>query len=167
MTAQGDSVRNPHPGAPVCPSCRAHSHQPSNELLILDSEATRDDERIRRAEDWTATRCVSCREFAMFRFGHRVWPVRTKSGPDPDPDMPTSVREPFEEARTVAPLSRKSAAALLRLALQTLDDLATGAGSINEQIGRLVQRGLDPKFSKLWMLCVLLATAPCIPGRST
>ena len=59
--------------------------------------------------------------------------------------MPDDVRVLYEEAQDVSGVSKKSAAALLRLALQVLvDELERGNENLDKKIGKLVARGLDP-----------------------
>ena len=68
---------------------------------------------------------------------------RGRTGVIPLEGMPASVLDLFEEARAVGMISPRSAAALLRLALQTLiDELEPGNKNLNEKIGALKARGL-------------------------
>jgi hypothetical protein len=94
-----------------------------------------------------------------------VYP-RTALGPPPMEGMPENVKEVFLEAREVAPVSRKSAAGLLRLALQLLlDDLEPGGGDINAKIGRLVTRGLDESVQQAMDVLRVVGNASVHPGQ--
>jgi hypothetical protein len=63
--------------------------------------------------------------------------------------MPADVKALYDEASDVGGQSPKSAAALLRLALQLLvHELEPDAPDINKGIGALVRRGLDPQIQQ-------------------
>jgi hypothetical protein len=80
--------------------------------------------------------------------------------------MPDDVLAVFNEAREVAPMSKKSAAALLRLALQMLvDDLEPGSAAINAKIGALVKRGLDPQVQQAMDVVRVVGNNAVHPGQ--
>lgn len=63
--------------------------------------------------------------------------------------MPSNVHAIYEEARAIGARSPRSAAALLRLSLEQLvNDLEPGSGSLNDKIGQLVAKGLDPALQQ-------------------
>ncbi|WP_231567039.1 DUF4145 domain-containing protein [Frigoribacterium sp. MEB024] len=72
-----------------------------------------------------------------------IWP-READGPLAHRDMPANVRELYEEARLVAPLSRRASAALARASLErllrTLDDEAPAKARLDERIARLAPK---------------------------
>lgn len=70
-------------------------------------------------------------------------------GPRPHSDMPDEVVNLYNEAREVAGLSPRSAAALLRLALETLvNSLVESSQSLHQKIGVLVSRGLETQVQQ-------------------
>jgi hypothetical protein len=94
-----------------------------------------------------------------------VYPMR-RTGPSPHADMPTDVLAVYEEARDVSAISKKSAAALLRLALQILaDDLEQGSAPINTKIGALVKRGLDPQVQQAMDVVRVVGNNAVHPGQ--
>jgi len=63
--------------------------------------------------------------------------------------MPEDVKIFYEEARSIASRSPRSAAALLRMAIETLTDNLLGSNkgeTLHDNIGILVQRGLPVKI---------------------
>ncbi len=63
--------------------------------------------------------------------------------PRAHPDMPSAVRDDYDEARSIVGLSVRGACALLRLATEKLvQELEPGNGTLNDRIGRLVARGV-------------------------
>lgn len=80
--------------------------------------------------------------------------------------MPPDVLAVYEEARDVSGISKKSAGALLRLALQMLvDDLEQGSAPINTKIGELVKRGLDPQVQQAMDVVRVVGNNAVHPGQ--
>ncbi|GAB1821107.1 DUF4145 domain-containing protein [Herbidospora sp. RD11066] len=77
-----------------------------------------------------------------------IYPFRSV-GPGPNLDMPDAALQVYLEAQRVAPVSRRSAAALLRLALQiVVDQLVPNSKGINDKIAQLVARGLSVQIQQ-------------------
>lgn len=93
--------------------------------------------------------CAHCGKHALWNDGQLVFPAGL-IGPIPAEDMPDPVRSIYEEARAVASASQRAAAALLRVAVETLvDDIEPGKAKLNTKIGKLVDRGLDPQIQQM------------------
>lgn len=125
----------------TCPNCESFAQQVWSTVMT---------QRPRHAQetkhDWQWADCQQCRSPSVWRNQEMVWPRQRRAGPAPAEDFPPAVLEVYEEARDVAPISRRSAVGLLRLSLQLLvDELEPGKGSIDQKIGRLVTRGLAPQ----------------------
>jgi len=98
---------------------------------------------------WLASRCLNCGANTITIDGNTVYPSGL-TGPIPVPDMPSRVRAIYEEARAIASASPRAAAALLRVAVETLvDDIEAGKAKLNTKIGKLVDRGLDPQIQQM------------------
>ncbi len=146
-----------------CPYCGAYAQQnwASVYYAISGSSSYAHYELARFSQ------CSRCREFGWWRGREMIYPGE-RFGPQPHEDMPGSVRALYEEAREVGTVSKRSAAALLRLALQILiDEIEPGSGSINDKIAALVRRGLDPQVQQRWTPCGSWATTQSTPGRLT
>lgn len=114
---------------------------------------------------WTGAQCGACGGTSVWRSKQLFWPMKSL-GPDAHPDMPAGPRELYDEARAVSSISRKSAIALLRLALQRLvDELEQGSGGIDKKIGRLVQRGLDPQVQQAMDIVRVVGNNAVHPGQ--
>lgn len=115
-------------------------------------------------EGLTISKCHACNEPAIWRDEDMVYPLE-RQGVAPHEDMPEDVKAIYEEARSVAPISKKSAAGLLRLALQMLvDDLEPGKGTIDAKIGKLVERGLAPQVQKMMDVLRVAGNEAVHPG---
>jgi len=79
-------------------------------------------------------------------------------GPAPEDQMPAAVLEDYEEARSVAGLSPRSAAALLRLALEKLcSHLGYNEGNLSKSIQALVAKEqlppvMDKMLTNAWLI---------------
>lgn len=123
-----------------CPHCHAYAHQEwtTFDLNFPGGNFTYPPDTFR------ISMCSHCGNPAIWLNPELIYP-RRRIGVRPHEDMPEKVRAIYDEAREVAAVSRKSAAALLRLALQLLiEDLEPGGENVNKKIGALVKRGLHP-----------------------
>lgn len=94
------------------------------------------------------TTCAHCSKEAFWFNGRLIEPLGS-FGPMPSPDTPDDVRRDYEEARAVAQVSPRSAAGLLRLALEKLlVGLVERPGTINQNIGALVADGLPVRVQR-------------------
>lgn len=157
---QLDEDRTPHllRDAFDCPSCQAYARQ-------IWGDAYMHTNRSLPLTDWRIATCTRCDNITIWHNRELIFPL-SMVGPLPHADMPPEVRDLYEEARTVSSLSRKSAAALLRLALQVLvDGLEPGSANINSKIGALVQRGLHPQVQQAMDVLRVVGNNAVHPGQ--
>lgn len=115
---------------------------------------------------YNLSRCAHCRKAAMWHGEELVYPYGVKLGAEPLEGMPEEVAALYDEARDVSARSPRSAAALLRLALQVLlDELQPGAGSINDKIGALVKSGLDERVQQAMDALRVIGNNALHPGE--
>lgn len=96
----------------------------------------------------TFSRCFVCKDLGIWMRERLMFPDQT-STEIAHPDMPADVRADYLEATKVLAASPRSAAALLRLAVQKLCvHLGKPGKDINQDIASLVADGLDSRIQK-------------------
>ncbi len=99
-------------------------------------------------KEFTLSRCNSCGEPTIWHGASMIYPLHSTAEP-PSDDFPADVLADYEEARLIANLSPRGAAALLRLALQKLCiHLGESGSNINSDIASLVAKGLPIKVQQ-------------------
>jgi len=95
-----------------------------------------------------------------------LMPSTNPSVPPPSSDMPEEVRKDFSEACKVLEASPRSAAALLRLALQKLmSHLGKQGKNINEDIAALVKAGLSVRIQQALDCVRVIGNEAVHPGE--
>jgi hypothetical protein len=111
------------------------------------------------------SKCHHCRDVAMWHNGIMLVPD-VSTAPQPHADMPESVVLDYEEARSVLQRSPRSAAALLRLALQKLCvELGEKGENINDDIASLVKKGLPAVVQKALDIIRVIGNEQVHPGQ--
>ena len=94
------------------------------------------------------SKCKSCNRIATWFQGKLVFPD-VITAPLPNLDMPETIKNDFEEARTISTKSPRGACALLRLCVEKLCiHLGEESGDLSAKIGNLVTRGLRPEIQQ-------------------
>ncbi|TQF33804.1 DUF4145 domain-containing protein [Bradyrhizobium sp. UNPA324] len=94
------------------------------------------------------SQCHSCKGFMVWVKDRIVYPAH-EVALLPHDDMPANIKPDFIEAAEIVDKSPRSAAALLRLAIQKLmAHLGEGGDNLNACIANLVKKGLDRKVQQ-------------------
>jgi len=130
-----------------CPHCNVYANQfwgnPSIHFIQPGGSTT-----TRNVEELRVSYCRRCDKYAVW-VGDRIVYPSVSAAPLPTTDMPDDVQTDYLEARDVVTRSPRSAAALLRLAVQKLTvDLGENGKNLNDDIGRLVKKGLPPRIQQ-------------------
>lgn len=146
----------------TCPHCGVLSRQ--YQFSVSDKTFAGSNTYV--SDDWLAVSiCEHCQGATLWLGEKMIHPNRG-SAPLPNPDMPANVKQDYEEAATIAALSPKAAAALLRLAIQRLCVHLGGEGkNINSDIGLLVKRGLPELVQKSLDVVRVIGNNAVHPGQ--
>lgn len=134
----------------TCPYCNVLAQQVWNETNITKLKGNTQFyfcdiyyQNSKNSKKISVSTCQSCKQMHLWYEGKMIVPLKSNV-PMAIEGMPEKVKELYNEAREVYPISVKSAAALLRLALQHLCIELGGEGkNINNDIGKLVkEKGL-------------------------
>ena len=113
----------------------------------------------------TYSSCSVCAEHCLWVGATMVYPP-ARSGPQPAEDMPDDVKADYDEARSIAQLSPRGAAAMLRLALQKLmPHLGVKGKDLHGQIGYLVQQGLPVEIQQALDSLRVIGNNAVHPGK--
>ncbi len=97
---------------------------------------------------WTISKCEHCKEKSFWLGDKMIYP-KILFVEQPNQDLNEEIKEDYLEAANVLNDSPRSAAAILRLALQKLcKQLGEKGRNINDDIGELVKKGLNPTIQK-------------------
>lgn len=148
-----------------CPNCGVYAHQE-----FVGTMRPRGGERqfsgaLTELADYHVCVCDHCLTPSIW-FERRLVHPNLGGTPVPHEDMPEEVLVDYQEARSVADASPRSAAALLRLALQKLCiHLGEPGENLNRDIGSLVQKGLDSRVQKALDILRITGNNAVHPGE--
>jgi hypothetical protein len=126
-----------------CPHCGVYARQ---YWQLLFWSPTYERAQSKELKDVLINFCNSCDQYSIWREGKMVYPL-SSAAPMPADAMPGDVREDYLEARDIVGRSPRSAAALLRLAVQKLMPHLNESGkNLNDDIANLVKKGLPAKI---------------------
>ena len=112
-----------------------------------------------------SSECKKCGELAIWLHDRLIWPFGSNL-PPPNPDLPDDVQGDYREAGAVTQYSPRSAAALLRLAVEKLcQSLAPKGKNLNARIGTLVERGLNAEIQQALDIVRVVGNNAVHPGK--
>lgn len=139
-----------------CPHCNAFANQHWSDSLISGGAVI---------SNFRISRCGHCSQPSYWFKDQMVYPNKV-TAPLPNTDLPDDIKVDFEEARQIAHLSPKGAAALLRLVIQKICiHLGQPGKDINKDIGSLVKKGLSPKIQKALDIVRVVGNESVHPGQ--
>lgn len=141
-----------------CPACNAYAHFHWSPIMVQlggfqQGQST--------SLPHKTAQCAACKQWTLWAYweikgegnartgGWRLVHPKQVEAPMAHPTMPGACKVDYDEARLVKVNSPRAAAALLRLCVERLcQDLNAKGGTLNEMIGDLVKRGLDPEVQR-------------------
>ncbi|MEN6355977.1 MAG: DUF4145 domain-containing protein [Armatimonadota bacterium] len=142
-----------------CPFCGAYAKQ--NWADVHGHNTWKEDIRF--------SNCSHCYMDTIWRCINGNWQTIDPfcgTAPLPNSDLPPDILADYEEARSIAGISPRSAAALLRLAIEKLcKHLGENGTSINEDIKNLVNKGLPEQVQKALDIVRVVGNNAVHPGK--
>lgn len=183
MTKPSD-LPSPTGGYFTCPHCHAYASQSHYELLKMDYTKKSRAEQLANAqvvgtgppspisdcyhsvvEEVSLTRCTKCSGWIYWLEGRMLYPPAADV-PPPNEDLPEDIKRDYMEAGAVLSQSPRSAAALLRLAVQKLCiRLGQPGKNINDDIAALVKDGMSPTVQKALDALRVIGNESVHPGE--
>jgi hypothetical protein len=142
-----------------CPRCGLWAHQHWATKNIQETmDYTAVDGSPRKTSMWKESLCARCGDPSLWRGDQMVYPL-ARLGSSAHEDMPDPVRELYEEAATVAAVSRRAGAALARATverlLRHLDTDAPKKATLESRIDRIRNQVGTPLGQRLDIVRVL------------
>lgn len=142
-----------------CPNCNAYANQIWYDVLrpVRNSQM--------RVEGFRFCICTHCNKSSHWFNEQMIYPNKV-TAPLPNTDLPEDIKRDFEEARQIANLSPKGAAALLRLVVQKLCmHLGESGKNIDKDIGSLVAKGLPVRVQRALDIVRVIGNESVHPGQ--
>ncbi|MCB2212617.1 DUF4145 domain-containing protein [bacterium] len=97
---------------------------------------------------YSTASCLKCNEISIWVRNEMVYPI-SNSAPPPNSDLPEDIQSLYNEASLILQFSPRGAAALLRLAIESMCIFLGEKGKLHDMIASLVKnRGLLPHIQK-------------------
>ncbi len=145
-----------------CPYCDVHSKMKWEEVKLLTKVVSKlgggekevhsvknPPGREKKEESLHLSYCQNCNNYMIWRKEEMIHPLGKP--PPSNEGLPEDIKEIYEEAGEVKSISLKSAAALLRLALEKLlEHLEVEGDRLYDKIGNLVEEGeVNPELQQM------------------
>lgn len=139
-----------------CPHCNAFANQRWFNSTINTGE---------HVKGFRIALCTHCSRPSYWFNDQMIFPNKV-TAPLPNTDLPDHIKKDFEEARQIANLSPKGAAALLRLVIQKLCiHLKQPGKDLNKDIASLVKNGLPVRIQKALDVVRVIGNESVHPGQ--
>ena len=110
-------------------------------------------------------KCDHCEKSSLWLINKMLYP-NIGHAPQPNVDLPESVKEIYLEAASISTLSPRGASALLRLGIQLLcKELGEEGKNINKDIAELVKKGLPPRVQQALDIVRVTGNNAVHPGQ--
>jgi len=127
----------------TCPHCKAIALQ-RWEARDLDFQKYADS----KYSVLRIAKCDQCNNSSIWLVNKMIYP-NIGNAPQPNSDLPETVKGIYLEAASISTLSPRGASALLRLGIQVLcKELGEEGKNINDDIAELVKKGLPPRVQQ-------------------
>lgn len=149
----------------TCPHChtlslmihRRHYHDEDNTVVVQKGPYNE------YLNELFIARCVNCGKKIIWINDDYIYPDIIDE--EPNPDMPHSVMQLYNEAGTIYNKSPRAACALLRLAIDRLcNELGETDRDINKNIGSLVKKGLPQSVQQALDVVRVVGNKAVHPG---
>ncbi len=118
-----------------------------------------------RLENCSLSKCYSCDALALWVYDQLVFPSSIYAV-DANEDLDDDIKLDFREAAKIIDISPRGAAAILRLCIQKLCiQLGEKGKNIDEDVGRLVQKGLEPSIQQALDIVRVIGNEAVHPGQ--
>jgi len=142
-----------------CPHCGVFAHQHWSKITLNREDISLNPEYLYAAQ------CSYCKDRTFWIQKTLLHPPGSPA-PVPNPDLPDDVKKDYEEARLVLQFSPRSAAALLRLAIQRLcRHLGYEGEYLNDEIREMVRQGLSAKIQQALDIVRVVGNSAVHPGK--
>jgi hypothetical protein len=141
-----------------CPHCNAFANQ------AWGASAYNIGTGAKRVEGFFIAICTHCHKPTYWFGDVMIYPNKV-TAPLPNQDLPEDIKTDYEEARQIANLSPRGAAALLRLIIQKICvHLGEKGKNINEDIAKLVAKGLPELIQRSLDIVRVVGNESVHPG---
>jgi Domain of unknown function (DUF4145) len=147
-----------------CPLCGAFAEQVWGDYTFTTKN--RGQTKVGVANDLSVAFCSHCRDYSLWLESKStmIYPF-SGTASLPNADLPEHIRQDYLEARDIAAISPRGAAALLRLCIQKLCiHLGEPGRDLNSDIGALVKKGLNPTIQKSLDIVRVIGNESVHPG---